>query len=83
MAAKEVKNIAPNAVDALDKKIANKVAKKSFIERMSETGNEDIDNKRDYFNKTEEIQTEEIEPKTNQNDKERLMQLASKYGFNK
>tara|TARA_R110000765_G_scaffold10903_3_gene33448 strand:- start:10617 stop:12794 length:2178 start_codon:yes stop_codon:yes gene_type:complete len=42
--AEKVKKIAPKSVDSIDTKIANRVSKKSFAQRMSETGNEQYDN---------------------------------------
>ncbi len=42
--AEKVKEIAPKSVDSIDTKIANRVSKKSFAQRMSETGNEQYDN---------------------------------------
>jgi hypothetical protein len=41
--AQAAKGVAPKSVDAIDTKIANRVANKSFAERMSETGNPEYD----------------------------------------
>jgi hypothetical protein len=52
MAADKLKGIAPKSFDSIDTKIANKVSKKSFAERMGQTGNEEFD-KDDYQANTE------------------------------
>lgn len=41
--------LAPKSVDSFDTKIANRVSKKSFAERMSETGNEQFDNEKEQY----------------------------------
>lgn len=41
--AEKAKGLAPKTFDAADTKVANRIAKKSFMERMSETGNEEYD----------------------------------------
>jgi hypothetical protein len=41
--AEKAKGLAPKSFDSIDTKIANKVAKKSFAERMSETGDPEYD----------------------------------------
>lgn len=41
--AEKAKGLAPKSFDAIDTKVANKVSKKTFSERMSETGSEEYD----------------------------------------
>lgn len=41
--AEKAKGLAPKSFDAADTKIANRLSKKSFAQRMSETGNEEYD----------------------------------------
>jgi hypothetical protein len=56
LAAEKAKGLAPKTFDAADTKIANRVSKKSFAERMSETGNEEMDS--DTYAEGGEVYTE-------------------------
>lgn len=49
--AEKAKGIAPKSFDAADTKIANRFSRKSFAERMSETGNEEFDQNQYEANK--------------------------------
>lgn len=51
LAADKLKGLAPKSFDAADTKIANRFSRKSFAERMSETGNEQYDQNQYETNK--------------------------------
>jgi hypothetical protein len=71
--AQGAKDILPNSVDSIDRKIANKVNKKTFWEKMNETGVPEIDNANaDKYEKGGNMQSEQ---------KERLLELARKHGY--
>jgi len=71
--AQGAKDILPKSVDSLDSKIANRVDKKSFWQRINETGVPEIDNaNKDKYAKGGEL---------NDGQREKLILLARKRGF--
>lgn len=71
--AQAAKGIAPNSVDSIDRRIANRVDKKTFLEKMNETGVPEIDNANtDKYAKGGNLESEH---------KERLLELARKHGY--
>ena len=71
--AQAAKGIAPNSVDSIDRRIANRVDKKTFFEKMNETGVPEIDNANaNKYAKGGNLESEQ---------KERLLELARKHGY--